>query len=80
MLRPLQVTVVHVYSQSKNAADSKLTSFLRKFGHSFKAPGTVVMISSDVNFAPELHSLRYFCGFDVIIVHGARVVAFFSAS
>ncbi len=41
----LQVSVVHVSATSKNAADEKLKTYVRKFAHSQRAPGTVVLIS-----------------------------------
>lgn len=46
----LQVTVVHVSATSKNAADEKLKSLLRRFGATHTSPGTVVLLSSELSF------------------------------
>lgn len=41
---------MHVSSVSKNAADEKLKSCLRKFSHTHSSPGVVVLISGRLIF------------------------------
>ncbi|KAM4583778.1 meiosis regulator and mRNA stability factor 1 isoform 2-T2 [Odontesthes bonariensis] len=69
-LNNCQVTVAHINATSKNAADDKLRQSLRRFAETHTAPATVVLVSSDVNFASELSDLRHRHGFQVILVHG----------
>ncbi|XP_028279401.1 meiosis regulator and mRNA stability factor 1 isoform X2 [Parambassis ranga] len=72
-LNNCQVTVAHINATAKNAADDKLRQSLRRFAETHTAPATVVLVSSDVNFASELSDLRYRHGFQVILVHGSHV-------
>ncbi|KAM6939553.1 meiosis regulator and mRNA stability factor 1 [Xenentodon cancila] len=65
-----QVTVAHINATAKNAADDKLRQSLRRFAETHTAPATVVLVSSDVNFASELSDLRHRHGFHVVLVHG----------
>lgn len=69
-LNNCQVTVAHINATAKNAADDKLRQSLRRFAETHTAPATVVLVSSDVNFASELSDLRHRHGFHVILVHG----------
>lgn len=69
-LNNCQVTVAHINATAKNAADDKLRQSLRRFADTHTAPATVVLVSSDVNFASELSDLRHRHGFQVILVHG----------
>lgn len=69
-LNNCQVTVAHINATAKNAADDKLRQSLRRFAETHSAPATVVLVSSDVNFASELSDLRHRHGFQVILVHG----------
>ncbi|XP_056265844.1 meiosis regulator and mRNA stability factor 1 isoform X2 [Pseudoliparis swirei] len=71
-LNNCQVTVAHINATAKNAADDKLRQSLRRFAETHTAPATVVLVSSDVNFASELSDLRHRHGFQVILVHGSR--------
>ncbi|XP_041838550.1 meiosis regulator and mRNA stability factor 1 isoform X3 [Melanotaenia boesemani] len=71
-LNNCQVTVAHINATSKNAADDKLRQSLRRFAETHTAPATVVLVSSDVNFASELSDLRHRHGFQVILVHGTH--------
>ncbi|KAJ8001836.1 hypothetical protein DPEC_G00173550 [Dallia pectoralis] len=68
-LNNCQVTVAHINATAKNAADDKLRQSLRRFAETHTAPATVVLVSSDVNFASELSDLRHRHGFRVILVH-----------
>ncbi|XP_063051996.1 meiosis regulator and mRNA stability factor 1 isoform X2 [Engraulis encrasicolus] len=72
-LNNCQVTVAHINATAKNAADDKLRQSLRRFADTHTAPGTVVLVSSDVNFASELSDLRHRHGFQVILVHKNQV-------
>lgn len=69
-LNNCQVTVAHINATAKNAADDKLRQSLRRFAETHTAPATVVLVSSDVNFASELSDLRHRHGFQVVLVHG----------
>nr|XP_046166030.1 meiosis regulator and mRNA stability factor 1-like isoform X6 [Oncorhynchus gorbuscha] len=68
-LNNCQVTVAHINATAKNAADDKLRQSLRRFAETHTAPATVVLVSSDVNFASELSDLRHRHGFQVNLVH-----------
>ncbi|KAJ8363878.1 hypothetical protein SKAU_G00127090 [Synaphobranchus kaupii] len=68
-LNNCQVTVAHINATAKNAADDKLRQSLRRFAETHTAPATVVLVSSDVNFASELSDLRHRHGFQVVLVH-----------
>uniref|UniRef100_A0A1A8J0I8 Meiosis regulator and mRNA stability factor 1 n=2 Tax=Nothobranchius kuhntae TaxID=321403 RepID=A0A1A8J0I8_NOTKU len=69
-LNNCQVTVAHINATAKNAADDKLRQSLRRFAETHAAPATVVLVSSDVNFASELSDLRHRHGFQIVLVHG----------
>lgn len=71
-LNNCQVTVAHINATAKNAADDKLRQCLRRFAETHTAPATVVLVSSDVNFASELSDLRHRHGFQVILVHSSH--------
>ncbi|XP_060774884.1 meiosis regulator and mRNA stability factor 1 isoform X2 [Neoarius graeffei] len=68
-LNNCQVTVAHINATAKNAADDKLRQSLRRFAETHTTPATVIVVSSDVNFASELSDLRHRHGFQVILVH-----------
>ncbi|XP_058891567.1 meiosis regulator and mRNA stability factor 1-like isoform X5 [Acipenser ruthenus] len=68
-LNNCQVTVAHINATAKNAADDKLRQSLRRFADTHAAPATIVLVSSDVNFACELSDLRHRHGFQVILIH-----------
>lgn len=67
------MNLIHVSSTSKNAADEKLRQSLRRFAEIFPPPSTVVLISSDINFASDLSDLRYRKKLHVILVHKSNV-------
>lgn len=54
---------------AKNAADDKLRQSLRRFAHTYPPPSTVVLISGDVNFSPELNDLRHIHNITITLVH-----------
>ncbi|XP_014442569.1 meiosis regulator and mRNA stability factor 1 isoform X3 [Tupaia chinensis] len=68
-LNNCQVTVAHINATAKNAADDKLRQSLRRFANTHTPPATVVLVSTDVNFALELSDLRHRHGFHIILVH-----------
>ncbi|XP_053550508.1 meiosis regulator and mRNA stability factor 1 [Bombina bombina] len=68
-LNNCQVTVAHINATAKNAADDKLRQSLRRFADTHTSPATVVLVSTDVNFALELSDLRHRHGFQIILVH-----------
>ncbi|XP_065150042.1 meiosis regulator and mRNA stability factor 1 isoform X3 [Paramisgurnus dabryanus] len=71
-LNNCQVTVAHINATAKNAADDKLRQSLRRFAETHATPATVIVVSSDVNFASELSDLRHRHGFQVILVHKSQ--------
>ncbi|XP_051754001.1 meiosis regulator and mRNA stability factor 1 isoform X3 [Ctenopharyngodon idella] len=71
-LNNCQVTVAHINATAKNAADDKLRQSLRRFADTHAAPATVIVVSSDVNFASELSDLRHRHGFQVFLVHKSQ--------
>ena len=66
------VTVVHVTCTNKNAADEKLKQLLVKFSQTYHAPGTVVLLSGDVNFSSTLNTLKNFHKFHVVLIHNRQ--------
>ncbi|KAK3091075.1 hypothetical protein FSP39_016962 [Pinctada imbricata] len=72
-LNNAQVNVVHINATSKNAADDKLRQSLRRFADNNTPPASLVLISSDVNFASDLSDLRHRKKFTVILVHSRHV-------
>uniref|UniRef100_A0A1B6DPC6 HTH OST-type domain-containing protein n=1 Tax=Clastoptera arizonana TaxID=38151 RepID=A0A1B6DPC6_9HEMI len=64
-----QVNIIHVEAKSKNAADEKLRQSIRKFADIHKSPSAVILISGDVNFAPDLNYLRRSKNIHVILIH-----------
>ncbi|KAG8558249.1 hypothetical protein GDO81_016929 [Engystomops pustulosus] len=68
-LNNCQVTVAHINATAKNAADDKLRQSLRRFADTHTSPATVVLVSTDVNFALEISDLRHRHGFHIIIIH-----------
>ncbi|XP_029431876.1 meiosis regulator and mRNA stability factor 1 isoform X2 [Rhinatrema bivittatum] len=68
-LNNCQVTVAHINATAKNAADDKLRQSLRRFADTHTTPATVVLVSTDVNFALELSDLRHRHGFHIILMH-----------
>ncbi|XP_066519250.1 meiosis regulator and mRNA stability factor 1 isoform X2 [Hoplias malabaricus] len=71
-LNNCQVTVAHINATAKNAADDKLRQSLRRFAETHTAPATVIVVSSDVNFASELSDLRHRHRFQVVLVHKSQ--------
>lgn len=57
---------------AKNAADDKLRQSLRRFGSTYPAPATIVLISGDVNFAPDLSDLRHRQNLTVYLLHNPQ--------
>nr|XP_022317028.1 meiosis regulator and mRNA stability factor 1-like [Crassostrea virginica] len=72
-LNAAQVNVVHINATSKNAADDKIRQSLRRFSDTHSPPATVVLISTDVNFAADLSDLRHRKKFSVVLIHSRRV-------
>lgn len=72
-LNDAHVNVVHVSHNQKNAADDKLRIKLRQFADMYKLSGSkVVLISGDVDFAPELHDMHYRQLINVVLIHNAQ--------
>lgn len=69
-LNDAQVTVVHVSSDKKNSADEKLRVKLRRFSDAYKLLGSkIVLITGDVDFASEVHEMRYHHLIHVVLIH-----------
>ncbi|ELT96316.1 hypothetical protein CAPTEDRAFT_189890 [Capitella teleta] len=63
-----RVTVVHINSTCKNAAD-KIRQSIRRFAAVYQPPATILLISGDVNFASDLSDLRFRHHYHVILLH-----------
>lgn len=63
------MTLVHVASTCKNAADEKLRQALRRFADIHGTPAAIILISGDINFAADLSDLRHRKKLHVILVH-----------
>ncbi|KAF4532217.1 hypothetical protein B566_EDAN004303 [Ephemera danica] len=75
-LSDAQVEMLHVESTCKNAADTVLKLQLQNFGCYYSCMGAAaLLISSDVNFAPEIADLRNKRKVYVILLHKWRVNA-----
>ncbi|XP_048760043.2 meiosis regulator and mRNA stability factor 1-like isoform X2 [Ostrea edulis] len=72
-LNSAQVNVVHINATSKNAADDKIRQSLRRFADTHSPPATVVLISTDVNFAADLSDLRHRKKYNVVLIHSHKV-------
>jgi meiosis arrest female protein 1 len=72
LISVFQVTVVHVSCVAKNAADDKLRQSLRRFGSAYPSPATVLLVSGDVNFAPDLSDLRHRHNLTVYLLHNPQ--------
>lgn len=69
-LNDAQVTVVHISSDRKNSADEKLRVKLRRFSDAYKLLGSkIVLITGDVDFASEVHEMRYHHLIHVVLIH-----------
>lgn len=69
-LSEAHVTVIHVPGDQKNAADDKLRTMLRRFSEAYKlANSRIVLISGDVDFAAEIHEIRYRDLIHVVLIH-----------
>ncbi|OQV17066.1 putative Meiosis arrest female protein 1-like protein [Hypsibius exemplaris] len=68
-LNEAHITLIHVPNVAKNAADDKLRSEMRKYCQNNPPGSVLVLISGDINFAPELQAARDQHGLDVLIIH-----------
>ncbi|XP_043205020.1 meiosis regulator and mRNA stability factor 1-like [Amphibalanus amphitrite] len=71
-LNDAQVSVMHVPATSKNAADEKVKQSLRRFSDQYPAPATVLLITGDMNFAPDLNFLKHRKKHRVILIHNRQ--------
>ncbi|XP_037093618.1 meiosis regulator and mRNA stability factor 1-like [Pollicipes pollicipes] len=71
-LNDAQVNVMHVPATSKNAADEKVKQSLRRFSDQYPAPATVLLITGDMNFAPDLTFLKHRKKHRVILIHNRQ--------
>ncbi|RZF43498.1 hypothetical protein LSTR_LSTR005234 [Laodelphax striatellus] len=68
-LNDAQLNLIHVGSTYKNAADEKLRQSMRRFADTHGSSAAIVLISGDVNFAPDLSDLRHRKKIYIILVH-----------
>ncbi|KAL1116231.1 hypothetical protein AAG570_005726 [Ranatra chinensis] len=68
-LNDAQVNLIHVGATSKNAADEKLRHSMRRFADIHGFPAAIVLVSGDINFAPDLCDLRHRKKIHIILVH-----------
>jgi len=67
------LTLVHVKSTAKNAADSKIIELMTQFSYIHPNGSKVVLVSNDVNFAPTLRILRESKFYQPTLIHTSRV-------
>jgi meiosis arrest female protein 1 len=67
------VTIVHIKGTAKNAADEKLRQSIRRFADEHKPPATIILITGDVNFAPEISDLKNRKKYNVILIYPEQV-------
>ncbi|XP_075231628.1 meiosis regulator and mRNA stability factor 1-like protein [Lycorma delicatula] len=68
-LNDAQINLIHVDATCKNAADEKLRMSMRRFADTHGSSAAIVLISGDVNFAPDLCDLRHRKKIYVILLH-----------
>ncbi|CAD5114695.1 DgyrCDS3740 [Dimorphilus gyrociliatus] len=68
-----QVTVAHVPATCKNAADIKLAQSIRRFITTYQSLATIILLSSDINFLPDISDARYRHNCHVILIHNTNV-------
>lgn len=68
-LNDAQVNLIHVGSTCKNAADEKLRQSVRRFADLHCSPAAVILITGDINFAPDICDLRHRKKIHVILLH-----------
>ena len=69
-LNNAQVTLAHVPSGAKNAADEKLRQKIRRFGELFSHKNAAaILITGDINFISDVTDLVHRCGVKVILIH-----------
>ncbi|XP_046991582.1 meiosis regulator and mRNA stability factor 1 [Schistocerca americana] len=68
-LNDAQVNLIHVASTCKNAADEKLRQSIRRFADLHGSPACIILISGDINFAPDITDLRHRKKIHVILLH-----------
>ena len=67
------VTVVHIKGTAKNAADEKLRQSIRRFADEHKPPATIIIITGDVNFAPDISDFKNRRKYSVLLIHPEQV-------
>ncbi|CAF1491088.1 unnamed protein product [Adineta steineri] len=63
------VRIAHVPDRKSGGADRQILLDLDRFEHAYKPPGTIVLISGDIDFVGKLSDLRHRAGFHIIVVH-----------
>ena len=59
--------------EAKNAADCKLRQSIRRFADENKSPVTIILITGDVNFAPDISDLKNRKKCNVILIYPEQV-------
>lgn len=72
-LNDMQVNIIHVCSFSKNACDEKLKQLIYRFVMTYGEMCTIILLSSDINFAPILSDIKNRLGSSVILFHHRQV-------
>ena len=72
-LHNANVRITHVPDRKPGAVDRQILLDLDRFERAHKPPATIVLISSDIDYAGKLTDLRHQAGFCVILVHNKPV-------
>ncbi|GBM42603.1 Meiosis regulator and mRNA stability factor 1 [Araneus ventricosus] len=68
-LNEAQLKIVHILASAKNSIDEKLKMCMKNFVDTIASPATIVLLSSDINFAPLLSNFKNSKRIKIFIVH-----------
>ncbi|GBN39546.1 Meiosis regulator and mRNA stability factor 1 [Araneus ventricosus] len=72
-LNDAQIDIIYTKATAKNAVDAKLSSCMRRFVNATGSPATVILLSSDINFAFDLYDFKYRHQIEVIVIYQGHV-------
>lgn len=68
-LNSAQVNIVHIKGTAKNAADEKLRQAIRRFADEHPPPATIIIITGDINFVPDIADLNNRKKYNVVLIY-----------
>lgn len=72
-LNSMQLNFIHVCSYAKNAGDEKLKQMIHRFLMIWGQNSAIILLTSDINFAPLLSDIVHRIGCFVILFHHTKV-------